>query len=69
MAGLLTYVLCKHLPDDYQWFIACTKNDTYSSGTVQDSHLIPFLIIYYEPITAAKLQKDEQITKRLGISL
>ena len=44
-AGLLTRFRYKHLPGNYPsgyWHFAYAFSETYSSGTVQDSHLIPF---------------------------
>jgi len=40
---------------------------TYSSGTVQDSHLIPFSSLDSEPIDDAKLQKVEGKTKEKAL--
>lgn len=48
MAGLLTYLISRCLPSTFlakcpisQWLCILTF-EKYSSGTVQDSHLIPF---------------------------
>lgn len=45
MAGLLTCFCGRRLPGRIQWlkrYVPVTLHETYSSGTVQDSHLIPF---------------------------
>ena len=48
MAGLLTRLRSKRLPNwhvAFQWHRVCVYYafyETYSNGTVQDSHLIPF---------------------------
>lgn len=45
MAGLLTCFCGRRLPGCVQWlkrYVSVTLCETYSSGTVQDSHLIPF---------------------------
>ena len=48
-AGLLTRFRYKHLPGNYPsgyWHFAYAFSETYSSGTVQDSHLDSLLIIH-----------------------
>ncbi len=45
MAGLLTGSCFNAFPDNqWQWFMLKLFAEHHSSGSVQDSHLIPFLI-------------------------
>ena len=41
-AGLLTYSCLYHLPILQQWYFDTNIPRAYSSGSVQDLHLIPF---------------------------
>ena len=63
-AGLLTCSQAIRLPENLSGLYVLLKKGTYSCGTVEDSHLIPFSSLA-RTFCTAKLRKVERKTKQI----